>query len=118
MLDWMFVCVLILAVLFMLMIIMFEDDIQPQWLFGLVILDIVIWWALASGQFEIEQPYQMYNATSGQIEKGYHYISSKTSPALFYIFLAPAVLMSIYMNYMVFIVVLNALKKMGIIRSK
>ena len=118
MLDWMFVCVLILAILLMLMIIMFEDDIQPQWLIGLVILDVMIWWSLASGQFEIEQPYQMYNATSGQIETGYHIFSSKTSPALFYIFLAPGVIMFIYMNYMVFMAVLNTLRKMGIIRSK
>ena len=102
MIDWMFICILMLAIIIFFMIILLDDEIPLVWIFGLMIFDIAIWYLLASGNLEIEIPYQIYNATTGNIETSYQIFSSKTSPALTYVFSAPAVLMIIYMNYFIY----------------
>jgi hypothetical protein len=114
----MFICVLSLAVIFFVIPLLFEDRIQKQWLLGIVVFDIVLWAGLSISQFEIEIPYQLYNATSGAIETGYQSFTSNSYSFLYYIFLAPALIMFIYMNYMVFTAVLNVLRKAGLIRKK
>ena len=107
----MFICVLFIALIFFFILLLYGDEIQIQWVLGLIIFDIALWWALASGNLEIEIPYEIYNGTSGNIETHYHIFSSKTSPALVYIFSAPAIFMFIYMNYRVFDIILKWWKK-------
>lgn len=111
MLDWMFIVILALALLLFFVIMFFEKDIQTQWLIGLIIFDIALWWALASAQLEIEVPYEIYNASSDKIETGVHYVRSKTAPALTYVFSAPAVIMFIYLSYNIFMIILRFYKK-------
>lgn len=112
MIDWMFICVLIIALVFLLIVILFEDEINPIWIFGMLIFDIALWWSLAAGNLEIEYPYQIYNATSGNIETSYQVFSSKTSPALTYIFGAPAIILIVYMSYMLYRTFKPVFKKM------
>lgn len=111
MLDWMFVCILFLAILLFVILVLIGDEIQIQWILGLIILDMVLWWSLAASNFEIEIPYEIYNATSGNIELHYHIFTSKSSPTLYYVFISPAVIMFIYLNYRVFDIILNWWKK-------
>jgi len=51
---------------------------------------------------EIEIPYQMYNATSGNIESGYHVFTSPISPFITYLLAGFGVIMTIYLVAMVF----------------
>jgi hypothetical protein len=111
MLPWMFICILFLAILLFFVIFIYEDVIQTHWCFGLIIFDIALWFALAGGVFEIEYPYQIFNASSGEIETHYQIFSSKTSPALMYIFSAPAIFMIFYMTYRLFYIILTWYKK-------
>ena len=112
MLDWMFAIIIVLAVMLFLIVFLYEKNMSPQWLMGFIILDIVIWWSLAFANFQIEQPYEIYNVSSAQIETGFHYIYSTSSPAVFYIFLAFGIIMFVYMSYFVFMTVLDKVKKM------
>jgi len=91
---------LILAVLFILMSIEYEG--HPFWNLICIVLSIVIFFILSLSVHEITEPYQIYNATSGNIETGYQTIHLIENTLLSYIFMGLAVIMMIYFIAMVF----------------
>jgi len=101
---------IIIAFLFMYLAIELQNN--TFWCSTIILADTFIWFLLAASVLEIEIPYEMYNATSGQIETGTHIWSSKIAPALVYFFMMFAVIMMIYgVGYVIGPVVYNALFK-------
>ena len=94
MLDWMFIILLIMAIIFMILALEHYKD--KFWSVIFTLIDTVIWFILAASVLEIERGWQMYNASSGQIETGIHIISSKVSPELVYFFMMFGAIMMIY----------------------
>lgn len=94
MLDWMFIIFFILAVL--LMILAIENEDHPYWNIVSSSLSAIFWLILSLSQMEIEIPYQLYNATSGNLETGYHLFTSPMSVYLVYIFIGMFWVMIIY----------------------
>lgn len=94
MLESLFIILFVLAIL--LMLICIEVDWGIFWNSTFIVVDIVLWFLLAASVMEIERPYEMYNATSGFIETGYHTFSSPISPYLTYFFSLFGIIMMIY----------------------
>jgi len=94
MLDWLFIMLLVLTIILTLMSI--EFDLGIFWNITFITISMILWLLLAASIQEIEIPYQMYNATSGNIETGYHIFSSPISPYLMYLFFMFAAIMLIY----------------------
>ena len=102
MLDMLYIIMFIFALLLILIIADFEyNDYPYYWGLMLTLLDAILWFILAAGVFEIEQPYTMYNSSSGAIESGIHIVSSKVSPEISYFCLMMAMVMTVYMGYAV-----------------
>lgn len=102
MLDMLYIIMFIFALLLILIIADFEYNGYPYyWGLMLTLLDAILWFILAAGVFEIEQPYTMYNSSSGAIESGIHIVSSKVSPEISYFCLMMAMVMTVYMGYAV-----------------
>lgn len=95
MLDWIFIMILITAILLTLLSII-SDGYGTFWDISIIALAILLWFLLAASIQEIEIPWQMYNATSGNIETGYHTFSSPISPFLVYLFIAFAIVNIVY----------------------
>ena len=94
MLDWLFIMLLVIGILFILLSI--EFDLGLFWNVIIILTSIIIFFVLAASVKEIEIPYQMYNATSGNIETGHHTYSSSISPYLSYLFMMFGSIMMIY----------------------
>ena len=94
MIDWMFITLLIMAIMFVLLSIITDYGIFWNTIF--ILTSIILFFVLAASIHEIEVPYQMYNATSGNIETGYHEIHNIQNTYLSYLFYMFAVFMLIY----------------------
>jgi len=94
MIDWMFITLLIIALLFVLLTII--TDYGIFWNVIFILTSIVIFFVLAAAIHEIEVPYTIYNATSGNIETGFHEIHNIQNTYLSYLFFMFAVIMMIY----------------------
>ena len=70
--------IVLFVILFILGIIMLvlskesEDEEEPYWGIGLALIATIIFFSLSFGVMNINQPYEIYNATSGNIETGFH----------------------------------------------
>lgn len=110
MLDWLFILLLIAAILLILMAIEFRDELF--WGSTFTLLDIFLWFLLAASVLEIEVPYQAFNTTSGAIETGTHIVTSKVAPEMVYLFDGIGAIMLIYfIGYVMFPIVLNVIYK-------
>ena len=99
MLDWMFIMLLVIAIVLTLLVIFdfkMGYDLGIFWNSAFITLSIILWFTLAASQMEIEIPYQMYNATSGFIETGYHIFRSPISPYISYFFSGMGMIMMVY----------------------
>lgn len=94
MLDWLFIMLLVIAILLLLITIF--DDLGIFWNSTFIIISIVIFLTLGASVMDIESPYSLYNATSGNIEEGYHTTQSSVAPYMSYLFMFFAVVMLIY----------------------
>jgi len=104
MLDWLFIILLVLAILFVLISI--EFDLGIYWNIIMILSSIIIFFTLAASVMDIESPYSIYNATSGNIETGYHVTQSSISPYISYLFMFFGAVMLIYFVGYVFIPVI------------
>ena len=111
MLDWMFIILFIFALLLLSYLIFESRTLSDFWLLSLIIFDAVLWWTLALVNTEIEIPYTMYNASSGNIETGYYMYHSLISPTLIYVFSAPAILLTIFLIYQLVVIIRKTFKK-------
>jgi len=94
MIDWLFVTFLMLAFIFVGISILRDNGFFWNTVFMLV--SIILFFVLAAGIMDIETPYQMYNATSGNIETGYHHFYLEENIYFSYLFYLFAVIMIIY----------------------
>ena len=94
MLDWIFIMLLMIAILFTMMSII--TDFGIFWNVIFILVAIIIFIILSAGIHELETPYQMYNATSGNIETGYQTIYKPMNTYLSYLFMLFSIVMIIY----------------------
>ena len=94
MIDWLFAIFFILAFILILLIIEYHDD--PFWGGMFTILDIVLWFILASTVLMIESPSYQYNATSGVMEPVMLGYTSNIAPELVYFFYMMAMIMTVF----------------------
>ena len=101
MLDWLFIMLLVIAILLILLCIEFEFG--PFWDMILPTICITLLFILGASVMDIESPYSIYNGTSGQIETGYHTVQSDVSPYISYLFSMIGIIMVIYfIGYVLF----------------
>jgi len=100
MMETLFILLLIFAILFIIFAIEYEGN--PFWNLVSIVLSSVLWFILALSVMQIERPYEMYNATSGNIETGYHVFTSPVSPFITYIFVGMGIITMIYLVAMVY----------------
>jgi len=77
---WYFLFIIAIMLMVIIAYMEYEGDFPIYWLLMFTLLDTIIWFVLASAVFELESSWEMYNATSGNIETGIHIVSSKTCP--------------------------------------
>ncbi len=94
MLDWIFIILLMMAILFTILSIVTDWGIF--WNVVFIIGAIILFFTLGGGVMDIETPYTMYNSTSGNIEEGFHTTQSSTSPYISYVFNFMAIVMMLY----------------------
>jgi len=110
MIDWMFLVLIIVAILFLLLSIEYQDN--KFWCVTFILLDTVIWFLLAAAVMNIEVPYEMYNATSGRIETGYHTLMTFDNTVMVLFFAMFGIIMMIYgIGYVLGPVILKVLFK-------
>jgi hypothetical protein len=102
---------IILAFLFMVLGITKFKEQDYLWSFTFTLLSTVIWYILAVSIMELEVPYEMFNATSGNIETGVHTYTSKVSPEMVYFFIMMAAINIIFTVLQVFVAVGSIFKK-------
>jgi len=73
------------------------------WAWVFTLLCMTTWFFLAGSTLEIEKPYQMFNATSGNIETGIHTITSKTSPEQLYFYMLLGIIMFLFFTLQTFV---------------
>ena len=78
MIDWIFIVLLMIALLFTILSIVTDWGIY--WNVVFIIGSTILYLALAGGVMSIETPYTIYNSTSGNIEEGFHTTQSNVSP--------------------------------------
>jgi len=117
MLDWLMIIFVIMGILFLLIAVEKMKEHDWFWSFIFVLLDTVIWFILAASILEVEVPYEMYNATSGQIETGIHTVTSKVAPEMVYFFQMMAVIMFVISVFISFMGISGYLKQHGIIKK-
>jgi len=100
MLDWLFIMLLVIAVLLIIMSIEYEGN--PFWNLITCILSTVLWFILALGVLRLDTPYQIFNSTSGNLETGMHSYTVPGDIYIAYIFIALGVLTMIYFIAMAF----------------
>ena len=111
MLDWLAIIFIIMALLFMLLGIDKFRDKDYLWSFIFTLISIVMWYILAASILETETPYQLYNATSGNIETGISIYTSKVAPEMVYFFYMMASINIIFMVLQVFVAVGSIFKR-------
>ena len=94
MLDWIFILLLVIGIILVLLIVF--EDFGIFWDTTFILTSILIMFILAISVMDIETPYTLYNATSGNIEEGFHSLQSTTSPFISYFFMMIATIMMIY----------------------
>jgi len=94
MLDWLFIMFFVIAVLFILLVL--TTDFGIFWDVVFILGSIIIFFTLSASVMYIESPYSIYNATSGNIETGYHTLQSDVSPYISYMFIFFGAVMIIY----------------------
>ena len=104
MLEWFTVMLIILAFMLMLLGIDKFKEKNYLWSFTFTLVSTVIWYILAASIMEAEVPYEMFNATSGNIETGVHVYTSKVAPEMVYFFMMMAVINLIFTVLQVFVV--------------
>ena len=77
MLDWLFIILLVIAVLMILLVI--STDLGIFWDTIFILSSIIIFFTLGASVMDIESPYTIYNATSGNVETGYHTVQSSVA---------------------------------------
>jgi len=110
MLDLLFVLFLLMFVIFLIISIEAERHGDYFWAMVCAFLCIGITLVLSVTVMEIHQPYEMYNASSGTIETGYHNYTQL--PWLSYFFQGIAIIMGIYVALMVFEPIIHVFEKM------
>lgn len=100
MMELMFIMLLVFAILFIVFAIEFEHN--SFWNLISIVLSAVLWFILALSVMQIERPYEIYNASSGVVETGYHTFTSPVSPFISYIFMGMGVIMMIYLFAMTY----------------
>ena len=70
MLDWIFILILIIAIIFLIL----AYETESLTICG---IDILLWLFLSRSVYSIETAYQVYNVTSESVEKGIHVISTQ-----------------------------------------
>lgn len=100
MFDWLFILLLVFAILLIIFALEYEDN--PFWNIISITMSAALWFILALSNLRIESTYQMYNATSGNIETGISEFTSPISPFISYIFMGMGVIMTVYLIAMVF----------------
>ena len=94
MIDWMFAIFIMITFLFMYLAVEHHDD--TFWGAMFTIIDIILWFFLSATVLEMETTYQIYNATTGNIETGIQIATSKIAPELVYMFYMFAAIMMVY----------------------
>jgi len=94
MLDWIFAIFFLLAFLLMILSIEYRD--HPFWGGIFALLDIVLWFILASSVLVIETPAYQYNATLGVMQPTLVEYTSSVAPYLVYFFYMMALIMLVY----------------------
>jgi len=92
--EFLFIILFMLALLLIFLCVF--EDFGIFWNSIFILVDIILWFLLAASIMEIERPYEMYNATSGFIETGYHTFSSPISPYMTYLFSLFGIIMMVY----------------------
>jgi len=105
-----------MAILFLLIAVEKMREKDWFWSFVFTLLDTVIWFILAASILEVETPYEMFNATSGQVETGIHTVNSKVAPEMVYFFQMMGLVMLVVNVSILFMGISDFLKKKGIIR--
>jgi len=116
MIDWLIIIFIIMAILFLLVAVEKMRDRDWFWSFIFTLLDAIIWFILAASILEVEESYQMFNATSGNVETGIHTVTSKVAPEMVYFFQMMALIMFVVNIAIAFMGISDYLKKKGIIR--
>jgi hypothetical protein len=90
---------------FLFMFLSIEYYMKKQWFWAWVftLVGMTTWFFLAASTLEIEQPFQIYNASSGMIETGIHTITSKTSPEQLYFYMMLGVVMFLFFTLQTFV---------------
>jgi hypothetical protein len=94
MIDWMFMLFLIMAFILIILVIQFHED--PFWGGMFTILDIVLWFVLASTVLVIETPSYRFNATSGAMESYLFSYTSIIAPEMVYFFYMMGLIMLVF----------------------
>lgn len=94
MLQLMFLILLFITILFFL--IMLQED-NDFWSFVLGFVVTVLWWILAIGCLSWDEPYTIFNVTSGNIESGIANYVDETNAYLSGFFSMMGVITMIYM---------------------
>jgi hypothetical protein len=106
MIEWMEIILIFMALSFLFSSIKMHEDFF--WGAILAFWSIILWFILATSILEMETPYQIYNATSGNIETGLQVYTFKTAPEMIYLFYLFAIVTTIYFTvYYIFIPVYN-----------
>lgn len=83
MLETVYIILILAAIVLLILSSQTEDQL---WAFVFIMVSGVLWFVVAASGMEVEVPYSMFNATSGQIESGTQIVTSKVSPYLTYLF--------------------------------
>lgn len=100
-LDWMFMLFIIIAVIFILLSIMVDEN-EPYWKLLFIVLATVVWFILALSNLNIETAYTYYNSTTGITEMGYSPYIDESSTYMTYFFGLMGVLCMIYVLVLLF----------------
>jgi len=92
--DWMFAIFLVMAFILIVLIIQYHDD--PFWGGMFTILDVVVWFLLASTVLEMESPTFQYNTTLTAYEPALVIFTSKVAPEMVYFFYMMAIIMFVF----------------------
>ena len=101
MLDWMFLILFIVAILFIILSI-YVDESESFWKITFIVLAAAIFFILALSNLNIETAYPAYNETSGLTEMKYDPYIGETGLYLSYLFGLFGVLCMIYMIVLLF----------------
>lgn len=111
MIDWLVIMFILMAVLFLFAGIEKTREKDLFWGFVFILVSTVMWFILAASILETETTYEMFNATSGNIETGIHRYTSKTAPEMVYFFQMMAIVSMIFSIVIAFLAAANLFKE-------